>query len=878
MDEPRPAESGSPPAGELRFAVAMRGGVSLAVWMGGACQEIAELRASAGAQAGAQGAQGTQDARSPYAELLKVAGYDKVTVDVLAGTSAGGLNGVLLACHLVYGMKFGANIRKLWLQVGDLESLTRHPRTRVPDSLLRGDEVFYDRLAGSLLGELSRQPRPEHPGGPVRLILPTTRITPRQDWVRPTLGPPMEVGRARAFFRFRHRPGTALTDFGMPGAWWPPEDEVRRLAYAARTSSSFPGAFEPAQPFVGPGTATPGIVDMSGVSSEVDCGDASDGRLELIDGGLLDNIPVAWAIRAVAGAPASAPVDRWLLYLQPVPPAARDTESPPSERRMTRLLKVALKTSAIKTGAESLWDDAVELRVSQTAAALRQAPAAALPEDDWRLTAATPDRIARYRELAGTAEADRFARLLEDPAEVTGPDPLPLPPGPSPLGGDGSPAVLTALRAGSHELALPDGVISLTDLRVRGHSPLPLARAVRLLFDWIRAAEDAGMTVSPDDRMALYDCRLAIAVLVAARDRLVLRRFADTDGTGVTDPVDRIREATDRLQQLMTGTPAPEPGAGEAWRTWPDELVAAMSAASDAAAVGTDWPSDPYLPLWRRLAHLGQLVGVGLTEPVPGFETLHNAARTGPNAFVKALLAAEVLIGPLRPDPLGEPTPIRFHTISAANASWASDLAFPDPAQGLVDAKLGGNQLSNFASFLSSRWRLNDWTWGRLDTAVSLVNVVATDDRLKARYGTPDAAALEETLGESAGPSGTGNPWDPVRALLTRRIQQHILAEELPLVDGLQLAGHDGPPSDQKIDEYAQQPLPEPAAIDVQDLGPLRDIGAEPIAALLPRPDPRRAALRLGLVAWQALQPSGDGGGARAVRGLMKVARPLLCS
>ena len=43
---PEPIASAGKPT-ELRLALAIRGGVSLAVWMGGACSEIATLRASA---------------------------------------------------------------------------------------------------------------------------------------------------------------------------------------------------------------------------------------------------------------------------------------------------------------------------------------------------------------------------------------------------------------------------------------------------------------------------------------------------------------------------------------------------------------------------------------------------------------------------------------------------------------------------------------------------------------------------------------------------------------------------------------------------------------------------------------------------------------
>ena len=78
---------------ELRLALGMRGGVSLAVWIGGACAEIDKLRAAALA-----------DPPSPFwRQVLDASAYERVVVDVLAGASAGGLNGSLYAASIVYG-------------------------------------------------------------------------------------------------------------------------------------------------------------------------------------------------------------------------------------------------------------------------------------------------------------------------------------------------------------------------------------------------------------------------------------------------------------------------------------------------------------------------------------------------------------------------------------------------------------------------------------------------------------------------------------------------------------------------------------------------------------------------------------------------------
>src|SRR3954453_1975949 len=86
----------------LRLALAMRGGVSLAVWIGGAVAEIDVLRRHGSAPA----VEVQDDARRrglAYDALLRACGYGDVEVDVLAGASAGGLNSVLYGTALVRG-------------------------------------------------------------------------------------------------------------------------------------------------------------------------------------------------------------------------------------------------------------------------------------------------------------------------------------------------------------------------------------------------------------------------------------------------------------------------------------------------------------------------------------------------------------------------------------------------------------------------------------------------------------------------------------------------------------------------------------------------------------------------------------------------------
>src|SRR3954462_14031832 len=102
-----PAPPSPPPIGEqeLRIAVVMTGGVSLAIWMGGVAAEIEQL-------VRARRAKRPTPEQEVYAELLELSGYVP-RVDVVSGTSAGRINGALLAAA-VARRKPLSELRSLW--------------------------------------------------------------------------------------------------------------------------------------------------------------------------------------------------------------------------------------------------------------------------------------------------------------------------------------------------------------------------------------------------------------------------------------------------------------------------------------------------------------------------------------------------------------------------------------------------------------------------------------------------------------------------------------------------------------------------------------------------------------------------------------------
>ncbi|WP_328301629.1 DUF3376 domain-containing protein [Streptomyces sp. NBC_00435] len=922
-----------PRSSELRLALAMRGGVSLAVWMGGACCETSRLRDASPESPVVPGT-------AVYRKLLEGCQYRSVDIDVLAGTSAGGLNGVLLACNLVYGMPFGAGVRDVWLRLGDLEDLLRRPalggletllRRRtlfvLPDSLMRGDEFFYEELRAAMEKLMGEAPRGFKASTSLRLILTATRLRPRNDRVRPTLGQPLLVGRSDAYFHFRHRGG--LTDF--PTDVEARKEALKRLAYAARTSSSFPGAFEPGRLFVGNEPPwppeDPPRVDMRGISSETGYPDERlNGCAEFIDGGLLDNIPVAWAVRAIAGTPVTRKADRWLLFLQPVPPF------PPEPVKgagpgATRLVRIAAKSLAVKSGAESLYDDALALRAASDTTQLTRGITRALPPDLASLRCAAAAREASYSAAVGLAEAKRLIRLLEDPSGVTGPDSLPVPAGPGPLEvldtGRGEASVFFArLREEAENLApTPRG------------TPLALARAVRLLMDWVSACEEgrgedgndgryddqsegrhddqndgrneARLRAVAECRELLYAYRFAVSTLIAVWDRLLLDAYAAGLAGGVpADPLAPRTRAAERLRAALAVPSMPAelpsiPATGalvQRWRTWAVDLAAALAdGPQPPPGAGAVDHQVAYADLWDRIAELGRYIGRRLDPAPVGFGALGAAALLGNARMLGALTDAEILLGPMRPDPQSEATDIDFHTVSAANRSWAADLVLgrERTPREMVEGKLSGNQVANFAAFLSVRWRLGDWIWGRLDTAASLVSVVATDERLERAFGgftdLPDlhlrvarlmdpGPRFTELWDQSLENRAELEPWDRVRYVLTAVRQREILGEELPLLTELHRKGFKAGNRVRDIPDPQLVPeldLDAPGALG-KALEALGEVGAERAGRLLRAPDPCRAAVRTGLVAWSSLQPSGRSW-ARLPRAVLAALKPVFC-
>src|SRR5205823_9774624 len=118
---------------ELRLAIVCYGGSSLAVYMHGVTKELHRL-VKGSALLGSPVPDAASRSEQVYGRLLKeLVERDRegvrtqVVVDVIAGTSAGGINGVCLAKALAHNLSQD-EFRDLWFRRGDIDGLLAAPR------------------------------------------------------------------------------------------------------------------------------------------------------------------------------------------------------------------------------------------------------------------------------------------------------------------------------------------------------------------------------------------------------------------------------------------------------------------------------------------------------------------------------------------------------------------------------------------------------------------------------------------------------------------------------------------------------------------------------------------------------------------------------
>jgi patatin-related protein len=347
---------------ELRFALICYGGISLAVYMHGITKEVWRLAAASRAFHDGTSLSGSGGV---YRDLLTdIAARSnvrlRVLADIVAGASAGGINGIFLARALATGQSLDP-LTDLWLDDADVDRLidpdarplsaaTKFWAVPIAGWAMKRRGNVIDRTVGEgaqdeVRAKLSRFVRARWfeppfggetfsnllldafeamdagpsgpalvPGGqPVDLFVSVTDFAGHSVPLALNSPPRVTEDEHRLMLHFREDSGAGKRLDDVPG-----------LTAAARATASFPGAFPPFtlreldRVLEKRKIAWPGrdafIRAQLPVGAE---GDPAD-RV-LIDGSVLANAPFRPAIAALKQRPARREIDRRFVYIDPKP-------------------------------------------------------------------------------------------------------------------------------------------------------------------------------------------------------------------------------------------------------------------------------------------------------------------------------------------------------------------------------------------------------------------------------------------------------------------------------------------------------------------------------------------------------------------------------
>ncbi len=797
---------------EVRFAVVMFGGVSLAVYMNGITQELLNM-VRATAPAAAAGVGGTETrldraairtnsalltdeqlestqrvyrklgqalfhGRLPGAEAsLGGPVRTRIVIDILSGTSAGGINAVYLAKALVNNQSLD-ELKQTWLGKADIDTLLNDARSdqsaypvRTPPTSLLNSQRMYGLLYEAFEGMDANQPVGVPLAEELDLFVTMTDLN----------GMPAPISLAdmmieervhKASFHFVYGPRRA----GSPNDFRKPFNPM--LACASRSTSSFPFAFEP---------MTLEDVDRMLPGMSLAIADRPDHpfrkffaqfernhpgmsfvRRPLADGGYLANKPFSFAVDLIKMRTASVPVCRKLLFLDPFPEMK-------SEVRRTRqnidFLENTLDAASTLPRYQTICEDIERLSEYNRAVDAAQALGREIEEQ-------SPERIRKCAKAPGTESYEgrglssmldqhgdcflayhrlRVAAVTADLAELTA-SLLRLTD--TPTNAYAMHLLIDAWR--KERYALEAGEDRPTENYYLFEYDLGFrfrrADYVRNRIDKLLAALAAGDAgregLTRLLRAALPEAGDAAAVLLANHEE------AEAELYRLRDAVENVkwRLSYERESLVLAATGR---DVGQTINRFRDELVVTLKATGltpdDLAwvlqpvtaeecrqraeilyATG-ERPGVAPRPISEKMREAaGQLAGwfgalfrnpeVNLRRELRRVSESQRSATGIVNEFAgvhyeffdcRDMLSFTVLQDQLS----GEASAVEIYRVSPLDAKRLRLNADPDALQ-----KLAGDALFAFGAFLSHEWRENDILWGRLDGAERIIKALLPDE------------------------------------------------------------------------------------------------------------------------------------------------------
>ena len=720
---------------ELRLALVCYGGISLAVYMHGITKEVWHLARASRAAHDREACEGATGCI--YAELLaevEEAANTRLRIlpDILAGASAGGINAIFLAQAIASGQSLDP-LTDLWLDGADVERLideSAAPASRfsklwaLPLAWMAAGrsagevDALEERTQEEVRAKLShfvrsrwfeppfsgpgftamlldafdamaaapRGPRLLPPDQPLDLFVTVTDFTGHPE--RLALHSPAEVVETE------HRLVFPFTDAGAPADTLA---AIPELVFAARATSSFPGAFpaftvaELDAVLAGRDAAWPGRAAFMRRILPRQAAARTEEKAVLIDGSVLANAPFRPAIDALQARPARRQIDRRFVYVDPAPGSrfrlAGETEGPPGFfQTILGAVTELPRAQPIRDNLEALAQRSERIeRMRRIVAAVRpqvEAEVEGLFGRTLFLDRPTPARLVAWRRRAQQAAAERA--------------------------GYGYAGYAHLKAAGVVDLV----VDMLSD--IAGHS---VPRRAGRLRDRVEAALAArelsadavslgGMSEATIAFLRTFDITFRIRRL-----RLMARRLSEAEAEADDATLQPLRDAI--YDSLAAYTERRLPAFHRALRRQvrasrgdAGPLLDLLAASLDLTQLDADTD-----------ARMAQALGT-LPRPLRRAMLLH---YLGFPYFDVAMLPL------LQGEGMDEYDPIKVDRVS------------PDDARAIrgggAEATLKGIQFNSFGAFFSRAYRENDYLWGRLHGAERMIDIVVStlpaDARLK---------------------------------------------------------------------------------------------------------------------------------------------------
>ena len=682
-------------SGEVRIGLVLYGGVSLAVYINGVAQEFFRAVRSDGI----------------YRLLKALLGAD-IVVDVISGTSAGGLNGIYLAyalCQEPHPKNF-LRFSELWRNHGDIDKLLRSPDDKSPQSLLDGEGYYQQKLEAAFTDLGAWQSSSEQPSELNELDLFITGtdfhgfVYTRFDGT----GRPITVKDHRTLFQLKFRRGR-YNDFAPSGA----PDNVSaeelhgQLAKLARITSCFPVAFPPVRV-----AKEDRLISKWGQLSRKPLmpGETEQTPRYFLDGGVLDNKPFSSTTEAIFHRTATRPVTRKLFYVEPAP----EFFDPDLVSTSPSVVQAGVGALTAIPGYESIAGDLEAIRERNT-------------------------RIQQFRNLADS--------LVREPDASSGFQPTP---------------VQTDLyRRSRLDLLLDRVLVGL--LRQSGHEVLLGSEqqrlASRLFADFFRTFD----APAQDKVLHDFDVDLRMRRLFYVTYALDGVSSPGPDDVQAVDTCNRWIKCAEVIRFALESTVDQLPlrwyeespqgprlrAPADIWRETGLALGYVLAADAEVTKLLQQGPPDQAAVTRLRdtlLGRIRELTGQA-TAPVTSAPTLlqYLDQRFEQAGFLEGSAAA-------RQAWEGFPW-VDLHQYPLQAAAGLFELDFIDTVRiSPKDAQLGfsrrpageklsGDQLANFGGFFKRSWRSNDVLWGRLDGLARIFETLLSKDAVEAATSDPAGAA-----------------------------------------------------------------------------------------------------------------------------------------